>query len=129
MELAHQSRAQPHGITGQRGVLRAKAVAFVETNLADPDLGVTSIAADLGVSTRYVQLLFAELLTTPSSFIRARRLETAADLLRQRGATACITDIAFDVGFGDLSGFCHAFRRRFGVTPSDFRAGVRLPSD
>jgi AraC-like DNA-binding protein len=29
--------------------------------------------------------------------------------------------IAFDVGFGDLSTFNHAFRRRFGMTPSELR--------
>ena len=33
--------------------------------------------------------------------------------------------IAYDSGFGDLSYFNHAFRRRYGATPSDIRAAAR----
>jgi AraC-like DNA-binding protein len=38
-----------------------------------------------------------------------------------RCATRRIGEIAYDVGFGDLSYFNRAFRRRYGVTPSEVR--------
>jgi AraC-like DNA-binding protein len=36
-----------------------------------------------------------------------------------------ISGIAFEAGFGDLSYFNNAFRRRFGMTPSDVREAAR----
>jgi AraC-like DNA-binding protein len=36
-----------------------------------------------------------------------------------------IIGIAFDVGFGNLSYFNRLFRRTYGATPSDVRAGAR----
>jgi AraC-like DNA-binding protein len=36
-----------------------------------------------------------------------------------------ISEIAFDVGFGDLSYFNRTFRRRFGAAPRDVRASQR----
>jgi AraC-like DNA-binding protein len=38
-----------------------------------------------------------------------------------------ISAIAFNVGFGDLSYFNRAFRRRYGVAPSELRAAARSP--
>jgi AraC family transcriptional regulator, positive regulator of tynA and feaB len=128
LDLAYQRYREPATVNGRRKVLRARAVAFIDTNLADSNLDVSAVASELHVSTRYVQLMFAELLTTPSAFIQARRLEAAAKLLRARGVAASVTEVAFDVGFGDLSGFCTAFRRRFAVTPREFRAGLRQSS-
>jgi AraC family transcriptional regulator len=58
--------------------------------------------------------------TTPHRYLVAARLRRAAVLLldtRRR-----ISDIAFDVGFGDLSNFIHTFRREVGMTPRAYRA-------
>jgi AraC-like DNA-binding protein len=74
------------------------------------------------VSARYVQILFAEMATTPSAFIRSRRLELAAQRLAETGSVT-ITDVAYAVGFNDLSSFCRAFRQRFEVSARDYRAG------
>jgi AraC-like DNA-binding protein len=40
-------------------------------------------------------------------------------------AAQTITAIACEAGFGDLSHFNRAFRRRYGETPSDVRARAR----
>jgi AraC-like DNA-binding protein len=40
-------------------------------------------------------------------------------------AERTISVIAYEAGFGDLSHFNRAFRRRYGETPSDIRAGSR----
>jgi len=51
-----------------------------------------------------------------------RRLDLARRRLRDpRFATRTISAIACDVGFGDLSYFNRAFRRRFHATPGDVR--------
>jgi len=106
----------------RRATLRRELFAAVDADLCDPDLDTHRIAKRLGVSARYVQILFAEMATTPSAFIRGRRLELAARRLATPGS-ATITDVAYAVGFNDLSSFCRAFRHRFEVSARDYRAG------
>ena len=110
---------------GSRRDERRRAVfAFIDANLTEPEISTRAIAEEAGVSVRYVQMIFADMGTTPSTYIRDRRLDVAAERLRRQGPAASITNVAFDLGFNDLSSFCRAFRRRFGVAPRDCRAGA-----
>ncbi|MEL6349668.1 MAG: GyrI-like domain-containing protein [Myxococcota bacterium] len=59
---------------------------------------------------------------TPGRFIQRVRLERAAHQLRQRLGVP-ITTIGFDAGFSSSATFARAFRERFGVSPSQWRAG------
>ena len=106
---------------GRAEDLRHKAKALVDGELSDPAFCSTSIAEALGVSARYVQRVFAEIGTTPSRFLIARRLERAAALLRCLDRPCSVTDIALQCGFSDLSYFSRAFRCRFGRSPRDYR--------
>ena len=75
------------------------------------------------VSLRYVQMLFEQEGTTFSQYVIGQRLLRAYRMLTNlRFADRSITSVAFDAGFGDLSYFNRAFRRRFGGTPSEIRA-------
>lgn len=60
---------------------------------------------------------------TPHAFVRTARLREAARLLRD--PTLSVTEIAFEVGFQDLSVFNEAFRQVFDLTPSQLRARQR----
>ena len=75
----------------------------------------------------------------PSQFCRAFRLEHGVSfgqyLLRLRMDLACdrlgdpdalVKEVAYSVGFNDLSYFTRAFRREMGVCPSAYQAGARL---
>ena len=101
--------------------LREKLEALVESRLGDPELRTGAIADALRVSPRTVQNLFAAMGTTPSLYVLERRLKQAGDLLRA-DPSASITAIAFDLGFNDSAYFTRCFRRRFGTTPSAWRA-------
>jgi AraC-like DNA-binding protein len=103
--------------------MRAQMQAFMEERLHDPALGAAMIARDFAVSRRYVQMLFSEIGFTPSAFILERRLERAAERLGQ--GEDCVTDVAFSLGFNDLSHFSRAFRRRLGVSPRAYRDAAR----
>jgi len=92
---------------------------FVDANLGDPELGAATIAREMGVTPRSVQMLFAAEGTTPSGFIRETRLQRAAELLADPSIS--VTMAAFSLGFGDLSYFSRAFRARFGASPSAYR--------
>ena len=76
----------------------------------------------LGVSIRYLQVLFRAEGTSPFRSIQEQRLERAARLLtdpRQAGRT--ITDIAFGLGFKDASHFIRAFKNHYGTGPRAYR--------
>jgi AraC-like DNA-binding protein len=92
----------------------------VDRNLDDHELSAASIARQYGVSTRFVHMVFTRTGETAGSYILERRLAAAARDLRS-AAAARITDIAFNAGFADLSHFSRVFRRRFGLSPRDYR--------
>lgn len=98
-------------------------------NLDDPELSVRTIAAQHKVTPRYVQRLFEESGETFTEYVVAQRLTRANRLLTNPRLTGrTVTSIALEVGFGDLSYFNRAFRKRFGATPSDVRATASSPS-
>ena len=50
-----------------------------------------------------------------------RRLSLAKGLILAEGEATSISQIAYNVGFNDLSYFNRTFRSRYGVRPSDLR--------
>lgn len=98
----------------------------IEARLTDRALSARQIADRHGISLRYLQKLFEDERTTFSEFVLQRRLDRALRMLQSAGAPETnISEIAFGVGFGDLSYFNRTFRRRFGAAPRDVRASQR----
>lgn len=82
------------------------------------DLKITAGLA--GMSLSHFLRVFTEVTgVTPHQYLIRCRLRHAARMLLD--TTRSITDIAFDVGFNDLSNFIKAFHRASGVSPSHFR--------
>jgi AraC-like DNA-binding protein len=125
LDMAYANEPRAGIAAGRRGERKRELFGIIEREICDPALDARSIATVMGVSARYVQMIFAEMATTPSAYIQQRRLDLAAHRLAREGAQRLITDVAFDCGFSDLSSFCRAFRRRFAVAPRDYRAGRR----
>jgi AraC family transcriptional activator of tynA and feaB len=99
--------------------------AHIEEHLHEPELRTSTLAALFGVTPRYVQMVFAGMSTTASAYILDRRLERAAERLRQGLRDVPISEVAFDLGFQDLSHFSRSFRARYGVSAKQYRAGCR----
>ena len=116
-----ESVLSAHGVGVRAARLRA-IKAHIIANLADCGLSVSAVAARQGVTPRYVHKLFESEGITYSGFVLGQRLERVCWLLTDpRWAGHSISDLAFEAGFGDLSYFNRAFRRRYGATPSDIR--------
>jgi AraC-like DNA-binding protein len=95
---------------------------YIDERLADPTLGPGLVAAAFGISTRYLHRLFESEHDTVGQFIRDRRLELCRlHLLDPRFSRYPISTLAFDSGFGDLSGFNRAFKAKYGMSPRQLR--------
>lgn len=87
-------------------------------------LDLVAAARGAGLSPFHFLRLFANVLgVTPHQYLVRARLRRAARLLAEEGRS--ITDIAYDVGFGDLSNFVRTFRRAAGVSPRAFRRAAK----
>jgi AraC-like DNA-binding protein len=93
--------------------------ATLEENFQDSTLSVEELSRKMGVSR--VQLhrkLTALSGYAPGELLREFRLQRAADLLRQRAGN--VSEIAFRVGFENLSYFTKVFKQKFQATPSEY---------
>jgi AraC-like DNA-binding protein len=108
---------------------RVRAImAEIARRFSDPDFDLDNVARTLGLSRRYVQQLLQETGKSLHEHLVERRLERSfAMLTDRRYLHLAIIDIAFAVGFGDVSHFNRVFRRRFAETPSDVRAAAIGP--
>ena len=111
--------------SGLRAARRQVILDEINKSFLVPGLSSESVAASVGISERYLRALLDDIGTTFSDVVLEHRLERAHDLLTNpRRRSELITDIAYEAGFSDLSYFNRAFRRRYGATPRDVRAGA-----
>jgi len=112
-------------IASGRGVRAARLQAIKSDLLARLDQNVSpgELAARHGVSGRYIRMLFEGEGTSVTEFVRDERLKRALSMLLSPAfAERKIAEVAYAVGFNDLSYFNRSFRHRFGRSPSAFRA-------
>jgi len=109
-------REQRSGLT-----LFDRVVAYIEQSFDDPDLSPASTAAALGISLRYLHLLFAQRGHTAAGWIRERRLAYCREALMNVDSGLSVTEVALQAGFTDPSHFSRVFRHRFGVAPKQYR--------
>lgn len=98
---------------------REAALSFIDCSLTDTELTPARVAVQLGISRRTLDRVFKDSALTFSQCVRRRRLAAARRLLVD--LTMTVTDIAFAVGFNDLSTFNRAFRAQYGLTPREVR--------
>ncbi len=115
---------EPTETTRHRGQLARRILRRIESDYADPDLSPEKVADVCGISKRYLQTLLAGSGTSFVQELNAMRLDRASDLLMDpRAKCLSIADVAYRTGFLDPGYFTRLFRKRFGVTPSEWRAG------
>lgn len=96
-----------------------KASQVVNRYLSDSSFGVEELAEDLNLSrSQLYRKIKSSTGLSPNEFINEIRLQLAADRIRRK--TDNITRISYSVGFNEQSYFSKKFRKRFGVSPSDY---------
>jgi AraC-like DNA-binding protein len=87
-------------------------------------IGLEDAADQAGISPFHFLRLFSEVVgVTPHQYLVRSRLRHAARRLAEDDSP--ITDIAYDVGFNDLSNFVRTFHRAAGASPLRFRQASR----
>ncbi len=89
-------------------------------------LTVATLAADLGMGEAALRALINQELgyRNFNDFLHHHRLQEAAARLATEDLP--ILTIALDCGYGSIGPFNRAFRQRFGMTPTEYRAGTRF---
>lgn len=114
--LLHQHRARLQ-----------RVIAYLEVHLDEP-LDARVLATVGGWSEFHFHRVFRALTgESAMAHVRRLRLERAARELRQ--GEARILDVALSAGFDSHEAFTRAFRARFGVAPSEYRAAHSMPLD
>ena len=97
-----------------------KVTTVLDQEYRDPPT-VEQLADEIGLSaSRLAHLFRDEMGKSIQSYVLDRRLVMAAMLIVQTHER--ISQIAYSVGFGDVSNFNHAFKRRFAMSPRQYRA-------
>ncbi|WP_298763457.1 hybrid sensor histidine kinase/response regulator transcription factor [uncultured Polaribacter sp.] len=99
--------------------LLEKAFEIVKDNIANPDFNIAQFSEDLGVSR---SMLFTKVKAwanaTPNDFIQEIRLKHASKLLELDKLT--IAEVSHKVGFKRPKYFSQCFKKKYGLTPSEF---------
>jgi AraC family transcriptional regulator, arabinose operon regulatory protein len=104
-----------------------RVTSVLDQQYKDPPL-IEQLAGAVGLSaSRLAHLFRNEIGTSIQGYVLERRLVMAAMLIVQTDER--ISQIAYRVGFGDVSNFNHSFKRRFAMSPRKYRATHDLPVD
>ena len=98
-----------------------RVAAAIDEGMEDEAFGVEALAARVAVGRSHLYRRLEALRgCSPAKLILERRLEHAAQLLAARAGN--VSEIAYRVGFKNLSHFSQRFRERYGTTPSAYAA-------
>jgi AraC-like DNA-binding protein len=119
-------RAQALAVSARDRRRAVEAAQFLEAH-ADEALDLATTARASGLSAfHFLRVFRAVLGVTPHQYLVRSRVRRAAGLLADEAhASRSVTEVAFSVGFADLSNFVRTFQRAAGVSPGRFRARAR----
>lgn len=96
-----------------------KADKTVKQNIDNPGFSIDDLCSELAISRSGLhRKLKAITGLSTTDFIRAIRMKHAALLIKSKAGQ--ISEIAFKVGFSDVSYFSKCFKKQFGTTPTEF---------
>jgi AraC-like DNA-binding protein len=123
VEVVSGQREKPVTAKAQDRRRAVETALWIEAH-SHQTIDLEAAAAQADISPFHFLRLFSSVLgVTPHQYLVRSRLRHAARLLA--GDESPITDIAYDVGFGDLSNFVRTFHRAAGVSPRRFREASR----
>ncbi len=122
LDQQHASGTNTRGTSHQHTLLN-RLQLFIDQNIDDEGLSISTIARAHSISIRYVRKLFEREGTSVGRWIRLRRLERCrVDLEDNHCRERTIAEIAFSHGFQNITSFNRTFKAQFGMAPNAMRS-------
>lgn len=108
-------------LKGNDAALMERIMKAVNSRIDDSDFNVETLAEDVGLSRTQLHRRMKELTgISVGEFIRNLRLQQAAKLLS--AGDVSISQVTYAIGFSTPAHFSAAFKKHFGVSPSEYMA-------
>ena len=96
-----------------------KVYEIIKKNVANSSFDIEALAKNLGVSRSVLHRKIVSLTgEAPGELIRQIRLKKAVELIEQKFGN--LSEIALEVGFSNPAYFSEAFKKQYGMTPSQY---------
>lgn len=131
LQYGHQQQdsndyVETHELSEQDKLFLNKTMTIITNQIESNNVNVDVLASELAMSTsQFRRRLLATTGETPQGYITNIRMQKARYLL-DTTPDMTILDVAKGCGYNDQSSFTRAFKRFFGVTPSDYLAKLLL---
>lgn len=131
LQYGHQQQdsndyVETHELSEQDKLFLNKTMTIITNQIESNNVNVDVLASELAMSTsQFRRRLLATTGETPQGYITNIRMQKARYLL-DTTPDMTILDVAKGCGYNDQSSFTRAFKRFFGVTPSDYLAKFLL---
>ncbi len=104
-------------------ILLEKIMKIINENIAESDLNVEMLASGVGMSRVHIHRKLKELTNQSArDFIKTIRLKKAAELFSNPKLN--ISEVAYALGFSNLSHFSNSFREFYGMSPKEYQNKV-----
>jgi len=126
LAIGAEDRGAAVDVRNARYHLRRRIFDFIEKHLGDQELSPKKIAASSRISLSYLYSLFSDDDTTVAQFLQVKRLQRAYELLvADHKGHRTVAEVAYEVGFKNVSHFSRTFSRQFRMAPRDVRQPAR----
>jgi AraC-like DNA-binding protein len=123
IEVVSGNSRKPARVTARDRRRAVEAALWIDAH-SHREIELEDVAKQAEISPFHFLRLFSSVLgVTPHQYLLRSRLRHAARRLVDDDAA--VTDIAYDVGFADLSNFTRTFHRAAGLSPLKFRQAAR----
>lgn len=100
-----------------------KVMLAVETHMGNPDFNMDRFGQEVGLSRMQLHRKLKALTNeSPGDFLRSMRLKQANRLLSKRSGN--VSEVAYEVGFNNLSYFSKCYKEQFGISPNETPAAI-----
>ena len=97
-------------------------IAKINKNFSDPEFKVKSALRESPYAEDYIREIFREQTgMTPNAMLTKTRLQHAENIILYSTVDRQISSIAHDSGFDDLAYFSKVFKKRYGMSPAEFK--------